>query len=88
MTIPILSLNIATTRWNLQAALAGAPFIHRFDLKKPGEHVTRKIRFIDDPDHPCYLVWCGEWLVYDATDEGADDMRRDLLMVVVEKEAQ
>jgi|GEM_PF-6433285 len=71
--------------FDLDAAMRGAAFIHRFDIGRPRweQRILRKVRFFDDPDHPAYLVWSEEWLVYPADDEGIEEMSRDFRMVEV-----
>ena len=71
---------ISTTRFSLDAALKGAPFIHRFDAKRPdaAARVSTTIIPVRHPKHDeCWLAYCGEWLVFDAEDE----MVRELLLV-------
>lgn len=72
---------ISTTRFCLDAALKGAPFIHRFDATRPdaAARVSTTIIPVSHPKHDeCWLTYCGEWLVFDAEDE----MVRELLLVV------
>ena len=72
-----------TKPFNLFAALGGAPFIHRCDLNRPdaSERISTTILRLDHPEHPGYLVYCGEWLVYDVTKGEFDDMVNELLLV-------
>ena len=72
---------ISTTRFDLDAALNGAPFIHKFDATRP-DAATRVSTTIIPVSHPrhnyCWLAYCSEWVVFDAEDE----MVRELLLVV------
>jgi hypothetical protein len=46
---------------DIEAALAGAPCVHRFDL--PNVKPYHDFRRIAEP-HGGYLVWLGEWCTY------------------------
>jgi hypothetical protein len=72
---------LQTTRFNLDAALNGAPFIHRYDATRPdaAQRVSTTIIPVSHPKHAeCWLAYCGEWVVFDAEEE----MARQLLLVV------
>lgn len=64
--------------FDLAAALDGARFVHVFDL--PDDRPCRRIHKVDDPDHPFYALWAGEWLTYDQTEAGEAEMREHLRM--------
>ena len=74
---------ISTKPFDLTAALSGAPFIHRCDVNRPdaSARISSAIVRIDHPEHPAYLVYCGEWLVYDWSNGEIGDMAHELLLV-------
>jgi hypothetical protein len=72
---------ISTTRFNLDAALNGAPFIHRYDATRPDadKRASTTIIPVRHPKHAeCWLAYCGEWVVFEAEEE----MVSQLLLVV------
>ena len=72
---------IATRPFDLDAALSGTPFIHRFDVKRPDaeRHTSTVLIPVSHPNAPnCWLAFCSEWVVFDTDDE----MYRELFLVV------
>ena len=63
--------------FDIEAALAGAPYVHRFDL--PKVHPYHDVRRIAEP-HGGLLVWVGEWVTYDSTDSGLEELESQLAM--------
>jgi len=52
--------------FDLDAALTGAPYMHRLDARRWRSY--RDCRRIEG-DHPAVIIWAGEWLVYPIEDE-------------------
>ena len=64
--------------FDIEAALAGAPYVFRFDL--PHVKPYHDFRRIAEP-HGGYLVWLGtEWVTYDSTDSGLEELETQLAM--------
>ena len=63
--------------FDIEAALAGAPYVHRFDL--PKVHPYHDVRRIAEP-HGGLLVWVGDWVTYDSTDSGLEELESQLAM--------
>jgi hypothetical protein len=63
--------------FDIEAALAGAPYIHRFDLPKVKPY--HDCRRIAEP-HSGLLIWVGEWVTYDSTDSGLEELESQLAM--------
>lgn len=63
--------------FDIEAALAGAPYVHRYDL--PKVHPYHDVRRIAEP-HGGLLVWVGEWVTYDSTDSGLEELESQLAM--------
>lgn len=78
-----LTPTIPVKPFDLDAALAGAPFIHRFDAVRSDARtrISTTIVKIDHPEHPAIAVYRGEWLVYNLEHGELDDMATDLFLV-------
>jgi hypothetical protein len=77
------TLKIPVKPFDVDAALAGAPFIHRLDAcgDDARSRVSRTIVKLDHPEHPVIFVYCSEWIPYEQTDEGLEQMAHDLWLV-------